>query len=105
VGNLFIGLAGPLNPLFSVGKDLIRILSARIIRSQNHHITERAGSFAHRRAFRSVAITAATKYRDDLSFGNFAGGPQNVKQRVVAMRVINYHRKVSIMRDTFETSR
>src|SRR5881394_793958 len=38
VGNLFVGLAGLPNSLLRVAKNLVGILSPRIVRSQNHHV-------------------------------------------------------------------
>src|SRR5438067_13402516 len=67
IGDLLVRLAGFLNSHFRVGENLVWILSARIVRSKNHHVAQRSGSLTHWPTFRSVTTSAATTHRDDLS--------------------------------------
>src|SRR2546423_439938 len=105
IRNLVVRLAGFLNALFSVGKNLIRIFGARIIGSKNYYVAQRARSFAHRRPLRAIAITAAAKHRDDSSFCYLARGSKYIQKRIVAVRVVNNHSEISVMRHAFKSPR
>src|SRR5262245_26385521 len=79
IGNFRVRLAGLLNSHFSVTKNLVWIFSARIIGSQNYHVAQRAGGFAHRRALRAIAVATATEQGNDSSAGDITRSAQHVQ--------------------------
>src|ERR1051325_3889296 len=104
IRELAIRLAGLLNYLLRVAKNLLRIFGARIVGSQDHHVTQTPRPFAHRRPPRTISIAPTTKHGDDLSLHHLAGRAQHVQQRVVAVRVIDYHREITVMDHALKTS-
>src|SRR5437868_9775435 len=88
IGNLSVRPAGLANSLLRVAKDLLGILGARIIGSENDNVAQTSRRLAHWRALGSIAITAATKDSDDLAFDDFACSLQQIQQRIISVRVI-----------------
>src|ERR1044072_1830098 len=105
VGDFFVGLTRFLNTQLGIAQDLIWILCTWIVRSEDHHVTQRAGGLAHRRTFAAIAIAATAKHGDNPSLRYVSRRAQDIQQRVVAMRVVDYHGKVSIMNHAFKASR
>ena len=62
---------GFLQSNFDFLDDLQRIFCARIVGCNDYQIAVLSGDFAHRLAFRFVAVAAAAENRDDLSVCQF----------------------------------
>src|SRR5262245_47723372 len=89
ISNLPIGLSCFAYTLFSIAKNLLRVLSTRIVRSKYHNITQSPSSFTHWRAFGSIAIAAASKNGNNLPSYYFTRSFQNIQQRIIAVCVVN----------------
>src|ERR1051325_1037029 len=104
IGDLFVGLAGLLNSLFCVAKNLVWIFGARIVGSQDYHIAQRSGRFTHRRALAAITISATAKQRDDSPLSYFTRRSENIQQRIIRVRVIDDDCEIAIVRHTLKSS-
>src|SRR6185312_9256788 len=105
ISNFFVRLSGSSNTNLGVGKYLIGIFSARIIRSEDDNIAQASCCFTHRRALGRIAIAAAAEQRNDSPFSYFPRCAQHIQQSVIAVSVINYYGEVSKVGHSFKAAR